>query len=229
MGRGGWRGAPLRTGRRSDLARCRRSGLTSPATTSGRRFWHAPRWYGRRGSGRSSLTRRVTSSASCPQARRQDRWGCRTLDVDRGLEHRSESGYVKGVRMVESVEQLEVESVVLSERLTAPTEGECLLCFVNRMLTSHGCDTTLRWAKRWRGLRAPRATALERTLGAHGGYCDCEIFMNGWTASPAITSADPETDDEIWPDPMPNCLGVRPRSTRSCSLWVVMSRRGGPW
>jgi hypothetical protein len=27
-------------------------------------------------------------------------------------------------------------------------------------------------------------------MGARGGYCDCEIFMNGWRASSAITSYD---------------------------------------
>lgn len=126
-----------------------------------------------------------------------------------------------------SVEELEGELIELSQLLTTPKEGECLFCYVHRMLTSHGCNCKLRWAARWRDLRAPRATALERRLGSRGGYCDCEIFMNGWTASAAITTWDPETDDEIWPDPMPSCPGVRPRSTQSCSLWMRMSRRGG--
>jgi hypothetical protein len=95
--------------------------------------------------------------------------------------------------MVGSVAELENELVVLSALLTAPEEGECLFCYVFRMLTVHGCNNRLRWAARWRDLRAPRATALERRLGSRGGYCDCEIFMNGWTASPAITTWDPET------------------------------------
>ena len=80
---------------------------------------------------------------------------------------------------------------------------------------------------RWRGLRAPRATALERRLGSRGGYCDCEIFMNGWTASRAITTYDFETDDEVWPNPMPTCSGVRARSTQPCPLWTQTARRGG--
>jgi len=120
--------------------------------------------------------------------------------------------------MVGSVAELENELVVLSALLTAPEEGECLFCYVFRMLTVHGCNNRLRWAARWRDLRAPRATALERTLGSRGGYCDCEIFMNGWTASPAI-----------WPDPMPKCQDVRPRSSQPCSHWQRMSRRGGGW
>lgn len=128
--------------------------------------------------------------------------------------------------MAGSVEEFEVERVALSELLTAPVKDECLFCYVHRMLTSFGCDCSLRWARRWRDLRAPRATALNRRLGSRGGYCDCEIFLNGWTASAEITRWDPETEDEIWPDPMPACPGVRPRSTQPCSLWRCMPRGG---
>ena len=43
--------------------------------------------------------------------------------------------------------------------LTAPgCDEECLLCFVARMLDDFGCDTTLRFVKHYRDLRAPRAT-----------------------------------------------------------------------
>ena len=131
--------------------------------------------------------------------------------------------------MLDSVEELEVQIAALSASLTAPAKGECVFCYDYRMLTNYGCDNTLRWAKRWRDLRAPRATALERKLGSHGGYCDCEIFMNGWTASSAITTTDPETEDELLPDPMPGCRGVRARSTQPCLHWLKISRRGGPW
>ena len=129
--------------------------------------------------------------------------------------------------MVGSVEELEGELVALSELLTTPRGKECLFCYSYRMLNSHGCNGKLRWAAHWRNLRAPRATALERRLGSHGGFCDCEIFMNGWTASSAITTYDFETDDEIWPNPMPECPGVRPRSTQPCPLWQRLSRRRG--
>lgn len=131
--------------------------------------------------------------------------------------------------MLESVESLEGELAALSRSMTAPHKDECLFCYAYRMLAGHGCDNTLRWAKHWRDLRAPRAKALERQLGSRGGYCDCEIFMNGWTASPAITRTDPETEDEIWPDPMPSCLGVRPRSTQPCALWMPLPRGGQGW
>jgi hypothetical protein len=70
--------------------------------------------------------------------------------------------------------------------LTEPHAAECLFCFVARMLDEHGCDTTLRWATRYRDLRAPRATALENRLYRMGGFCDCEIFLNGMTLAPRL-------------------------------------------
>ena len=94
-----------------------------------------------------------------------------------------------------------------------------------------GC-TGLRWAKRYRDLRAPRATALERRLGQVGGFCDCEIFLNGYTLAPDQWVRTPgvvvdgilyETEPKH-PDPMPDCLGVRAGSTRGCGLWVRRQR-----
>jgi hypothetical protein len=67
----------------------------------------------------------------------------------------------------------------LSIEITQPKPGECLHCYVYRML-EFGC-TGLRWARRYRDLRAPRATALDRRLMSKGAGCDCEIFMNGWS------------------------------------------------
>src|SRR5665647_3935533 len=119
---------------------------------------------------------------------------CRTLHVDR------DSNISPGQRscaMVGSVEELEGELITLSESLTSPRGSECLFCYTYRMLNSLGCNGKLRWAARWRDLRAPRAAALERRLGDRGGYCDCEIFMNGWTASSTITTYDFETDEEV--------------------------------
>lgn len=144
-------------------------------------------------------------------------------------------------------EEQDVKQAVLSELLTTPGPGECLLCFVYRVSSNFGCDGTLRWAQGWRDLRAPRAKALERQLADAGGYCDCEIFMNGWTASSTISRTEPETDpnaedddwaddeddeddddeDETWPDPMPSCNGAPSRSAQPCSLWSPRAR--GPW
>jgi len=61
--------------------------------------------------------------------------------------------------MVGMILEPEVEPAVLSKLSTAPGEGECLFCFVYRMTEHPGCDGTLRWAQRWRDLRAPRVKA----------------------------------------------------------------------
>jgi hypothetical protein len=141
------------------------------------------------------------------------------------------------------VADAEHELRLLASALTDPHEGECLLCYVHRML-EHGC-TGLRWAVRYRDLRAPRATALERRLGQKGGFCDCEIFMNAyepvrrlWTRLPAADLADGNQDEEddeddaddvelVPPDELPACRGVRAGSTRGCALWVPVWR--GAW
>jgi hypothetical protein len=58
--------------------------------------------------------------------------------------------------------------------------GECVLCYVHRMLAAFGCDGTLRWVVRWRDRRAPRAMALADRLTERGAHCDCELFSNAW-------------------------------------------------
>ena len=118
----------------------------------------------------------------------------------------------------------------LSTSLTDPHERECLLCYVHRML-EFGC-TGLRWATRYRDLRAPRATGLERRLANRGGFCDCEIFLNGYEPAPELWTPDREVDEDghtyyverDWPEQMPACRGVRAGSTQGCTLWVKQWR-----
>ncbi|WP_413316618.1 DUF2695 domain-containing protein [Agrococcus sp. 1P02AA] len=120
--------------------------------------------------------------------------------------------------MHESIAQ-EAESIVrslLDEWLT-PRRGECLACFVQRAVEAFGCDG-LRFAKRYRDLVAPRATALERRLASSGGHCDCEYLMH--VVEPAgLGDLDPTP-----PDAMPRCTGVRPGSTQPCSNWATLRR-----
>ena len=121
----------------------------------------------------------------------------------------------------------------VSVDMTTPRDGECLLCFMVRQLDELGCDTTLRFAQRYRDLRVPRATALERRLEQVGGFCDCEVFMNGytldrrwWTPEKEIDTGDGwvEVIDAQPPDPMPSCQGVGPRTIQPCALWVRQRR-----
>jgi len=96
----------------------------------------------------------------------------------------------------------------LAHQWTEPDEGECVLCFVARMLDSWGCDETLRFAERYRVRRAPRATAMLRRFNDAGGFCDCEIFLNGYVL------ADPFAGE------LPKCRGVRRGSSQPCGSWV---------
>lgn len=92
----------------------------------------------------------------------------------------------------------------LAATLTEPLTGECLACYLDRLLRSAPCDGTLRLAQRYRDALAPRATALERRMHDRGGCCDCEILWNVYNAK----------SDEVHP-----CRRVRRGSTEPCSLW----------
>ncbi|MEZ5127877.1 MAG: DUF2695 domain-containing protein [Micropruina glycogenica] len=92
-----------------------------------------------------------------------------------------------------------------TEELASPVSSfaECVLCYVYRMIGEFGCDCRLRFATHYRDVRAV-PTGLERRLGQTGGYCDCEIFLNGYELA---RSTVPEVDDlaenqpeRTWPD-----------------------------
>ncbi len=108
-----------------------------------------------------------------------------------------------------------------------PDVGECLVCYVHRMMTEFDCDRSLRFALHFRDVRAPRATALARRLVSWGGYCDCEVFLNAFDLHPKYWAPEvihdngncPGIGDSTWPDPLPACLRVRAGSTQPCALW----------
>ncbi|WP_353647533.1 DUF2695 domain-containing protein [Nakamurella sp. A5-74] len=130
------------------------------------------------------------------------------------------------------VDELERELQQLAAAWTTPRARECLYCFVYRML-EFGCRGLV-FAQRYRDLRAPRATALERRLGARGGFCDCEIFLNSVEpVSTLLVGArvlPPDEDGVVfeepagWPEDFPRCEEVRTGSTRGCTLWKRRSR-----
>jgi hypothetical protein len=130
------------------------------------------------------------------------------------------------------VAQAERQLRLVSAALTDPLATECLLCYVQRMLT-HGCDCTLRWATYYRDRMAPRVLGLEKRLGSVGGFCDCEIFMNGfqlarehWVMTVALDDdGEVEGVELSEPDRVPPCRGARKGSTKGCSLWVRQRRR----
>lgn len=124
----------------------------------------------------------------------------------------------------------------LDRRLNRPEVGECLYCYVDRMLDEHGCDATLKWATRFRDLRAPRATALEDRLRRRGGFCDCEIFLNAVRLIEHAQRTAPDwrdwwddcggcddcrrQEDELEGGPVAPCRTVRAGSTQHCGLWA---------
>ena len=132
------------------------------------------------------------------------------------------------ILQIQDAERLLAE---LASGLLDPRPGECLLCYVHRMLLDYNCNGQLRFALHYRDQRAPRATALPRRLGQSGGYCDCEIFLNGYDLRPEhqvpIDEAEDDWDepDLTWPDPLPACAQVRTGSTQPCGLWW----RRGRW
>ena len=123
------------------------------------------------------------------------------------------------------VEALEAELRSMAEAATLPGGSECVACYVARMVDEFGCDTTLRWAQRFRDVRSPTATGLERRLGSMGGYCDCEIFLNGLEMARHVLVRDLHSDELEAPAELPDCAGVRRTSTRWCSNWERQLRR----
>jgi hypothetical protein len=118
------------------------------------------------------------------------------------------------------VVELESQLRRRSTLLTMPGLGECLACYVMRML-DYGCHG-LGWAKRYRDQAAPLATAIERNLEAMGAYCDCEIFGNAYEPNAREFALDEHGD--VVEQPMPACRRVRSGSVQPCGLWIRMGR-----
>jgi hypothetical protein len=122
-----------------------------------------------------------------------------------------------------TADELERELVSTDRALTEPDGSECVLCYVDRMLSAFGCDGTLRWVRRWRDLQRPRVTGLERRMEARGGFCDCEVFFNGWTFRTDLLEPD-EEGALTEPATRPLCAGVGPRSSQPCANWTAWRR-----
>jgi hypothetical protein len=119
---------------------------------------------------------------------------------------------------IRTPDEIEAHLASLAPTLSEPRPRECVLCYVDRILAAFGCDTTLRWARRWRDRCRPRSTGLERRLEARGGFCHCEIFMNGWTLRDDLW-AQHEEGEWVPPEERPACAGIASRSSQPCALW----------
>jgi hypothetical protein len=70
----------------------------------------------------------------------------------------------------------------LAAEPASPHPGECLRCYVRRMVSRHGCDNGLRWVRRWQGAAAQPHPGLIRRLERQGGYCDCARWCSTCSA-----------------------------------------------
>lgn len=79
-------------------------------------------------------------------------------------------------------------------------------------------------------------------MGNTGGFCDCEILLNGYELCPEYWVPDTareqerrelneldqdkldEDEEQTWPIPLPQCVGVRVGSTQPCALWCRLRR-----
>ncbi len=133
--------------------------------------------------------------------------------------------------------------------ILAVRPGECLCCYVGRLLDEYGCGCTLRFGRQHRDAVAPRATALERRLGYVGGYCDYEIVLNGWSLDQRFWTPDGEVvEDGIVRQekadkpasfrPVRRCIGARSgraatgcgvTAGRSSSVLSASQRAGKLW
>ncbi|MGB0099502.1 MAG: DUF2695 domain-containing protein [Nocardioides sp.] len=100
-----------------------------------------------------------------------------------------------------------------------PRESECLVCFVARMVEEFGCDSSLLWATRFRDLRSPTATALEKRYRAMAVRCDCLVPQKSHQLVRELLVRDLHTEELERPAQLPPCAGVRRTSTRPCANW----------
>lgn len=124
----------------------------------------------------------------------------------------------------------EAEGLVrdLASELTAPRKGECLCCYLERVLAEFPCDGTQRLTLHYRDTTAPRATTLRDRLSRMGACCcDCEVLLNAYQpADPdrPVRAFAGEAEKSRTHDAAPPCQGVRRGSVQPCGNWVRVLR-----
>ena len=79
----------------------------------------------------------------------------------------------------EIVEEAERELRNVVRLVTTPHAGECLHCYVERMLEQFGCDGSHRFTWLWDDAQPKRVPNLFPRLTKLGGCCcDCEVLLN---------------------------------------------------
>lgn len=102
---------------------------------------------------------------------------------------------------------------------SSPRAGECLACFLRRMLSDLDCVGTFAWSEHYGASRALRSGVLVDRLRERGALCDCALIDLVWSLTPAARVTDPLSRQLVIPDPPPECAGVSPSSLLPCTLW----------
>lgn len=116
-----------------------------------------------------------------------------------------------------AVEALEAELRGLAQAITAPRPGECLPCYLLRVV-GDGCrgHTATDY---WRRTNAPQAIRLRRMLADLGACCcECQVFAWVYDVRPVFADLFTEAAQRGDLEP-PGCRGVRPGSVQPCFYW----------
>lgn len=114
-----------------------------------------------------------------------------------------------------------------------PLPGECLPCYLDRMLSRSRCDGELRYIQAYDGGHTDPED-LAQLMKSRMVWCDCQIFDEVFALGPAHCLApddrpvepDEGSGDVIliqaappWPSPLPDCRGAA-ADGGACLLWV---------
>ncbi|WP_164520387.1 DUF2695 domain-containing protein [Specibacter cremeus] len=94
--------------------------------------------------------------------------------------------------------------------------GECLPCFVLRMILAAGCDSCLTWVRRYRDERLPGAATLDHDLFRAGAHCDCHAVLVTYARREELWDV-PHCPDCGMPQDKPPCMGAS--GQEPCGLW----------
>lgn len=106
----------------------------------------------------------------------------------------------------------------------SPRPGECLACFLHRMLAGLPCVGTFAWTEHYRSSLARRAVSLVDRLRSRGAACDCSVVDVVWwprTGSPGTLSGERDlVPPTLRPARQPPCGRQQTRPSQACSNWA---------